>query len=86
MLPFDISDILEIDRKEFINELRSDNEISRSFKKGYLKTEYNIKKNTSMKFEEETEMFLGTNDVEESEFLLKNMQIFKSKLTIQLYA
>lgn len=89
MLPNDIADILEIDKNQFIKELNDEtSEIYKYFKKGYLKTEFQIRKSAITKYmnSDGIELITANADVEGSKFLLENLNNFKSQLIIQLNA
>jgi len=88
MLPNDIADILEIDRKEFISELNdSDSEVRKAFYKGYLKTELRIRQKSIGKHNEDDDNeILIVTDVEEAKYNSEVINNFKSKLIIQLHA
>jgi|GEM_PF-6155906 len=84
MLPYDIAAILEIDQKQFIEMLRDeDSEFSKSFKKGYLKTQFTIQKNAFTENSDD-EDDIKIIDVQKAEFQLAQLLKFKSKLIIQL--
>lgn len=86
MLPNDIANILEIDRKEFILELNDPfSEVRKAFYKGFLKTELRIREKAIGKQNvDDEEIFIP--DVEEAKYNSETINNFKSKLIIQLYA
>lgn len=88
LLPNDIADILEIDRKEFISELNdTDSVVRKAFYKGYLKTEVRIReKAVGIAPDDENENQIVVIDIEEVKLNSEVLNNFKSKLIIQLYA
>jgi len=72
--PEDIAKILEVDEKEFFNELKTKgSDVYRAFYRGFMQIEMQIKRDS-----------INPVDVDAAEFNLKSITNFKSKLIIQL--
>lgn len=88
MLPFDIAEIIEVDKNLFISELNDfASEIRRAFYRGFLLREKKIKDsiypNEIIDIENDIpEIF----DADMAQLQLSELKEFKAKLTIQLHA
>jgi len=79
MLPNDIAEIMEFDKREFISELNdTESVIKKAYYKGTLMTEVTIRQKA-------TGIFDGNSLAEDIAFSLKDLREFKSRLIIQLH-
>ncbi len=91
MLPFDIADIIEVNRYHFIKELNdNDSAVRKAFYKGFLSREVEIKSaiypSNDIEELQELENIPDVFDADMAQLQLRELKEFKAKLTIQLYA
>ncbi len=81
MLPNDIAEIMEIEKRDFISELNdTGSSVKKAYFSGTLKTEVKIRKKAIWK--EEGSEFINVDEVS---FSVKDLREFKAKLIIQLH-